>query len=164
MYLHNFFFSNLLRAVFILQRTNFVSTKNIDYCVLSFLYVLSIENQAGWSQKKCRNTSTRGMSLAFSLYWMNDGGEEKKINWLLWSWRHLSRTCLYIETGICWIHLDHCLRTESLASKEIVKYMSLLSTNEWILSNCNPKLYNWNNDSIASPSSVHRRHPVKYIS
>ena len=40
------FFSNLLRAMFILQRTNFVSTKNIDNCVLLFLYVLPIDDQA----------------------------------------------------------------------------------------------------------------------
>ena len=39
------FFSNLLRAMFILQRTNFVSTKNIDNCVLLFLYVLPIDDQ-----------------------------------------------------------------------------------------------------------------------
>ena len=32
--------------MFILQRTNFVSTKNIDNCVLLFLYVLSIDDQA----------------------------------------------------------------------------------------------------------------------
>ena len=45
MYLHNFF-SNLIRAMFILQRTYFVSTKNIDNCVLLFLYVLPIDDQA----------------------------------------------------------------------------------------------------------------------
>ena len=32
--------------MFILQRTNFVSTKNIDNCVLLFLYVLPIDDQA----------------------------------------------------------------------------------------------------------------------
>ena len=32
--------------LFILQRTNFVSTKNIDNCVLLFLYVLPIDDQA----------------------------------------------------------------------------------------------------------------------
>ena len=32
--------------MFILQRTNFVSTKNIDNCVLLFLYVFSINHQA----------------------------------------------------------------------------------------------------------------------
>ena len=46
MYLHKFFFSNLVRAMFILQRTNFVSTKNIVNCVLLFLYVLPIDDQA----------------------------------------------------------------------------------------------------------------------
>ena len=122
------FFSNLLRAMFILQRTNFVSTKNIDNCVLLFLYVLPIDDQA----EVRRNADIQvpeGCHWPSLLYWMNDGGEGKKITWLLWSWRHLLRTCLYIETGawgmkfnlqcICWIHLHHCLWTKSLASKEI---------------------------------------------
>ena len=45
-YTYKTFFSNLIRAMFILKRTNFVSTKNIDNCVLLFLYVLPIDNQA----------------------------------------------------------------------------------------------------------------------
>ena len=86
----------------------FYPTKN-KFCVhkeyrqlCSFVSVCFADRWPSWSQKKCRYTSTRGMSLAFSLYWMYDGGEEKKITWLLWSCSHLLRTRLYIETKTWW--------------------------------------------------------------
>ena len=87
--------------MFILQRTNFVSTKNIVNCVLLFLYVLPIDDQA----EVRRNAD---IQVPEGCHWpshyiqcMMEANKNRSPDYYNFC-RHILRTCLYIETKTWW--------------------------------------------------------------